>query len=201
MLSLRHAAGTSKISYSLELSAVGDHDGLLGLIVSVDGVSLNSIEDGHAVNALAEDDVSTVEMRGVSEAEEELGSVGAWASVGHGEDTASSVLVDEVLVSELASVDGRATGTVVSSEIAALGHEVGNDSVEGAVLEVEGNTLGVLSLLTSAESAEVLGADGSVSVELDGDATSCCSANGDVEEDLGMKCLCHGNNFLLCFIL
>ena len=130
MLSLRHAAGTSKISYSLELSAVGDHDGLLGLIVSVDGVSLNSIEDGHAVNALAEDDVSTVEMRGVSEAEEELGSVGAWASVGHGEDTASSVLVDEVLVSKLATIDGRATGTVASSEIATLGHEPRNDSVE-----------------------------------------------------------------------
>jgi len=189
------------MTYSLELSAVGDHDGLLGLVVSVDGVSLDSIKDGHAVDALAKDDVSTVEMRGIGEAEEELGSVGSGASVGHGEDTASGVLVNEVLVGELASVDGRAAGTVVSSEVTALGHEVGNDSVEGAVLEVKGNTLSVVSLLTRAESAEVLGTDGSVSVELDGDATRCCSADGDVEEDLGMKCLCHGNNFLLCFVL
>ena len=61
---------------------------------------------------------------------------------------------------------------------------------------MKGNILSVLSLLTSAESAEVLGGDGSVSGELDCDATSCYSADRDVEEDLGMKCLCHGNSFL-----
>ena len=112
------------------MSAVGDHDGLYGHVSTADWVTLNSIEDGHAVGNLTEDDVLAVEMRGCSEAKEKLGSVGVFASVGHGEDTASSVLVDEVLVSKLATIDGRATGTVASSEIATLGHEPRNDSVE-----------------------------------------------------------------------
>ena len=77
-------------------------------------------------------------MRCGDEAEEELRSVSVGTSVGHGEDTGTVVLVDEVLIGEFSSVDGLTTGTVSDGEVATLGHESGNDSVEGAVLEVEG---------------------------------------------------------------
>ena len=133
------------------MSTVGDHDGFLGLVVSVDRVSFHGVEDVHAVGDLSEDDVSAVEVRGLIEAEEELGAVGAWAGVSHREDTTSSVLVNEVLISELFSVDGGAASAVMGSEIATLSHEAGNDSVEGAALEGEVGTL-----LSSAEGAEVL---------------------------------------------
>ena len=152
---------------SRNLTAVSDEDSLLGLVVSVDGVSLDEIEHGSAIADLAEDDVSTVEMWGLVEAEEELGSVGAWSSVGHGEDASASVLVDEVLVVELTTVDGLATSAVMGSEIATLGHEARDDSVEGASLEVE-----TVALLSSAESAEVLGGLGGVASEGDGDSAS-----------------------------
>ena len=76
-------------------------------------------------------------MRGLSEAEEELATVCAWASVSHGEDTAACVLVLEVLVSEVRAVDGFATSAVSSREVATLGHETLNDAMERAALEME----------------------------------------------------------------
>ncbi len=53
-------------------------------------------------------------------ADEELGSVGVWSSVGHGQDTGTGVLQSEVLVSELVAVDGLSTGSVVVGEVTAL---------------------------------------------------------------------------------
>ena len=79
-----------------------------------------------------------VEVGEWAEAEEELGAVGAWASVGHRKNALSSVLVLEVLISELGAVDGFTASTVAASEVTALGHEAGNNSVEDRSLEVEG---------------------------------------------------------------
>ena len=168
------------------MTTISNHNRLFRLVVSVDGVVLNEIEDFHSFNDLTEDDMSTIKMRGSNEAEEELGAVGSWASVGHGEDTTSSVLVDEVLVSELTSVDGGSTGTVMGGEIATLGHEISNDSVEGASFEVKRDTLCVVTLLTSAESAEVLGSLGGVGSKFDLDSACGLTSDGDVEEDLGV---------------
>jgi hypothetical protein len=60
--------------------------------------------------------------------EEELGAVGVGASVGHGENTSTGVLQDEVLVLELVAIDGFATSAVVVGEVASLAHEVGDDT-------------------------------------------------------------------------
>lgn len=49
----------------------------------------------------------------LSGGEEELGSVGVLASVGHGEDTSASVLQGEVLISKLLAVDAASTSAVV----------------------------------------------------------------------------------------
>ena len=123
---------------SLKLTAVGDENFLLGHVVAADGVRLNGVENIRTIGDVAEDDVSAVEMRGLIEAEEELGAVGSWASVGHGEDTSASVLVDEVLIGEVGSVDGLTTGAISLSEVTALSHEASDDSVELGALEMEG---------------------------------------------------------------
>lgn len=166
------------------MTAVGNQNRLRGLVVSADGVILNGVEDLHASTDLSENDMCAIKMGSLIEAEEELGAVGSWASVGHGEDTTSSVLVDEVFIGELTSVDGRSTGTVMGGEIASLGHETLDDSVEGASLEVKRDTLGVCTLLTCAESAEVLRSLGGVGSEYDFNSACGLTADGDVEEDL-----------------
>ena len=123
-------------------------------------------------------------MRGVDEGDEELRSVGVLSSVGHGEEAWGVVLVDEVLIVELGAIDGLATGAVSSGEIATLGHELGNDSVERAALVVEGLAGLADTLLTGAETSEILGGDGGVSEELEHNALSGLSTNGDIEENV-----------------
>ena len=93
---------------------------------------------------------------------------------------------DEVLILELAAVDGLATGAVVVSEVTTLSHEASDDSVEGASLEVK-----AVSFLTGAESAEVFGGLGGVTSESHGDSAGSLTANGDVEEDSGVNCVSH----------
>ena len=176
------------------MTAVGDNNWLFRLVISVNRVALDGVQHRESINAFAKDDVSAVQMRGVDEAEEELRAVGAWASVCHGKNASARVQVGEVLVGELATVDGCATGTVAGREVATLGHELGDHSVEGAVLEVQGLSLGGVSLLTSAESAEVLGGNRCVVVEVDCNTAGSSTTNGDIEEDLGVDSWsCHFN--------
>ena len=88
--------------------------------------------------------------------DEELRSVGVGSSVGHGQETRSGVLQLEVLVVELLSVDGLTSSSVSGSEISSLDHEVGNNAVEDRTLVVKRLSGLADSLLTSAQSAEVL---------------------------------------------
>jgi hypothetical protein len=107
------------------------------------------------------------------------------------------VLQLEVLIGELSTIDGLATTAVAPGEVTTLAHEAGDDPVEAAALVVEGLARGTSALLacgtrctvrrggssasnwpigkegpqrlllTSAESAEVLGGlGGHVSEEL-----------------------------------
>ena len=166
-----------------ELATVDDDAGLGGL-ATLGGDILKGSEDSHGCwSDLAENGVLTIEMGEGSEAHEELGSVSVGASVSHGEDAGADVLVGEVLIGELHAIDGFATGTVSGGEITTLGHEASDDSVEGATLVAEGLAGLANTLLTSTESSEVLGALGSISVEIDLNATSGCTTDGDVEED------------------
>ena len=142
------------------------------------------LENVLSLSNLSEDSVLSIEMRSRNEAEEELRSVGVGTSVGHGEDTGTVVLVNEVLIVELSSVDRFTSGTVSNSEISTLCHEAGDDSVPDAALVVEGLSRFTDSLLSSAESSEVLSGLGGVGSKSHSDASSSLSTNGDVEENV-----------------
>lgn len=107
----------------------------------------------------------SVEPWASNSGDEELGPVGVWTSISHGEQTWGSVLELEVLVSELLSVDGFSTSAVEVGEVSSLEHELRDDSVENGSLVAE-------SLLSSAESSEVLsGLRNDIWSKLEGDSS------------------------------
>ena len=172
---------------SLELAAVGNRN-LLGGLAGLRTHSLDSLDHVQALNNLAEDDVLAVQPRAGDRADEELGTVGVRASVSHRQDTGTSVLVDEVLISELSTIDGLTTDARAVSEITSLEHELGDNSVENRVLEVQRLSTLSHSLLSSAKSSEVLGSLGdAIGVQFHDDSSSGLITDGHVEENLGVR--------------
>ena len=138
-----------------QLSRVGDLDGLRRL-AALAPEALDLLDDVHALQDLSEDDVASIEPRGLHRADEELAAVGAGAGVGHREDARARVLELEVLVVELLAVDGLAARAVAPGEVAALQHELRDDAVELGPLVVQGLARLAHALLTRAERTEVL---------------------------------------------
>jgi len=103
----------------LKLTTVGNDD-LLGSGARLGAEGLDLLDDIHACGDIAEDDVLAIEPVGLDGTEEELGTVGAWTSVGHGENTWAGVLELEVLILELGAVNGLATGSVARGEVTTL---------------------------------------------------------------------------------
>ena len=126
-----------------------------------------------------------VQVRSRSEAEEELGSVGVWSSIGHGEDASASVTVGEIFILEFATIDGLATSAVASGEVTALSHEAWDDTVELGSLEVEIFALCAHAFLASAECSEVLSCLwGVLDIKGNGDSAGSLATDGDIEEDV-----------------
>lgn len=120
-----------------------------------------------------------VQPGGLHGGDEELGSVGVGASIGHRQDTRASVLQDEVLVTEFFTIDGLATSAIVVCEITSLQHEVGDHSVEGGALVTE-------ALLASAQGAEVFtGLRGNICSQLNNDSSQCRTISAYVEINSG----------------
>ena len=174
------------IRRSCELTAVSDDNSFSRPVAIVARVALDCIKDISAVGDLSKDAVITVQMRSVDEAEEELGAVRVGASVGHRQDASARVLVDEVLVSEVGSVDGLAASAVSASEVTTLGHEVPDDAMEAASLEVKWLSGLTHASLSCAELAEVLRGLWSVISERHSDSASSLTTDGDVKEDLSV---------------
>jgi len=124
--------------------------------------------------------VFAVEPRRLRCAQEELTAVGIGTGVGHTENARTGVCQFEVLVWELIAVYGLTAGAVVTGEVAALTHELGDDAVERTSLESQ-----LSSFLAGAEGAEVLrGLWNDIGAEFHDDSTSVRAADSDVEEDL-----------------
>lgn len=113
--------------------------------------------NGLAVEYLAKDDVLAVEVRGRNGGYEELGAIGVWrgnssaswpkmrgimeltgTSIGHGQEERLLVLHGESLIVKLVAVDGLSAGTVTSSKVTTLDHELLDDTMEDGALVVQG---------------------------------------------------------------
>lgn len=103
----------------------------------------------HAFDDCPEDHMPVVQPGGLHRGDEELGAVGIGAGVGHRHDARAGVLQLEVLITEFATVDRFAPGTVVVGEVSSLAHEVGNHAVESGTFVPE-------ALLARAQCPEVL---------------------------------------------
>lgn len=109
--------------------------------------------------------------------DEELAAVSVRAGIGHGKKTRASVLDAEVLVREFRAVDRLAADAGVVSEVTALDHEVGNDTVEPRTRVTE-------AFLASGKSTEVLnGFRNDIAVKTEHDTTEVLSVLLDIEVD------------------
>mmetsp|Transcript_18988 Transcript_18988/g.34278 ORF Transcript_18988/g.34278 Transcript_18988/m.34278 type:complete len:260 (+) Transcript_18988:210-989(+) len=116
---------------------------------------------------------------------EELGAIRPLASIGHAEQSRLLVLDSEVFILELLAVDGLATGAITIGEVAALAHELGDDTVEGAILVVERLARLAIALVSGTQRAEVFGCLGHlVAIQTKYYSPRRISSNGDVEEAL-----------------
>lgn len=118
------------------LPTVGDDHLLLGLPVLA-ALGLNLPQDVQAIRDLPKHYMLAVQPIRLVTHQEELGAVGVWAGVGHGQQAWSRVFEDKVFIVKLLPVDGLAPGAIVVGEITALAHELGDDAVETAALEAK----------------------------------------------------------------
>jgi hypothetical protein len=137
----------------------------------------------------------SIEPRSHHRSDEELGSVGVGAGIGHGQEAGFSVQRLEVLVWEegvrliagrsgalrvptgkFLAVDGLSTSTVVAGEVTTLKHELGDHTVEGGTFIAE-------AVLASRKLSEVLRSPGDgLVVQLENDSTSGSTvADSDVK--------------------
>ena len=122
----------------------GDHDRLNRTVVAIRSGRRNCLNDllGILSGDLTEDGVAVVQVRGRSNRDEELGTIGAGASIRHSQQEGAVKLELRVeLVSEL--VAGAATAG--TRGVAALNHETIDDTVEGGAI-VEGARVGAVSV-------------------------------------------------------
>lgn len=175
----------------LTLPTVGNQDLLAGL-AGLGTEGFNLLDDIHALDDLSEDDVLSVQPLSLGGAQEKLTAVGVGAGVSHRQNSGSCVLEGEVLVLELVSVDGLASGSVSASEVAALAHELRDHAVERAANVSE------VRVARSAEVEEVLGGSGyDIGSQGHFDAPGGSSPNRHVEENhrVGHVCSCNARRF------
>lgn len=101
--------------------------------------AIENVDNGHALHDVAKHDVLVVEVRrAVGRSDNvKLRAVGIGTRIRHGERASLGVLVHKALVVKATAIDRLATSAVTLGEIAALNHEIANDSMKFATLEVQ----------------------------------------------------------------
>jgi len=108
-----------------QLAAVGDHD-VRGGLAALRALALDGLDDVHAIDDTAEDDVLAVQPLRLHGADEELRAVRVGTRVRHAQTSKARVfacLARERLVFEFLAVDGLASSPVSAREVPALAHE------------------------------------------------------------------------------
>ena len=155
---------------------------------------LHGLDDLHALHHGSEHGVLAVEVRGRHSGDEELTAVGVGTRIGHGQKTRSVMLQLEVLISKLRPVDALSASPITSSKVSALTHELWDDAVEVAALEVQRLARLAHALLPRAESQEVLSSlRYDICAKFEDNASGRSAADLDVEVGSGM---CHGGESL-----
>lgn len=141
-------------------------------------VSLDLLNRLITLDNLSENSVSTVQPWAWDSGDEELGTIGVWSCVGHRQHAWFVVLEHKVFVVEFVTVDGFATSSVSTGEVASLDHELRNDPVE------LGSSVSK-ALLASTQGSEVLSGFWYNLIEkLEFDWGKLGSADAGLEEDL-----------------
>merc|ERR1719321_298907 len=175
-----------------KLAAIGDDHRLRGL-AALRPNRFNLLHHVHALRNRSEDNVLPVKPIRLHRAQEELRTIRAWACVRHRQDAWPSVLQLKVLIRKLRAIDGLATSSVPSCEVATLAHELCDHTVERRALEVQRLSGLARTLLTGAQSPEVLSCfRDHISPELHDNTAGRGSTNGHVEEHFGLG---HGSWF------
>jgi len=167
----------------LKLTTFGDHDWRAGFAGFASDL-LNRLDDVYSGSHPSEDDVLSVQPGSLSRAKKELASVGVGAGIGHGENTGSGMLLDEVFIGEFVAVNRLASGAIPPGEVASLAHKPGDDTMELGSRVAE-------ALLAGAERAEVFARLGTnIGVQRHDDASSRSSAHFHVEENILLRHFC-----------
>jgi len=120
----------------------------------------------------------------LSEGDIELGSISVGARVGHGELVLLGMLNVEVLILKLCPEDRFSTFAVAQCEIATLGHELGDDSVELAAPVTQRYAFASHSHISFGKTDEVFDSlRHGVAIQAKDDCTSVLIIDVDVKED------------------
>ena len=107
---------------------------------------------------------------------DDLAAVGIGPSIRHGQKSGRIVLQLEVLVCKLFAVDALAAGSVMVGKVAALKHELGDDTVKSGSFVPE-------ALFFRAQEPEVARRFGhNVVKKFEDDTTGRLAANGDIKK-------------------
>ena len=155
-VSVVHHAGLCFSKVNLGQLSTVVNDNFLGCSSSLASIWFHSLYHVHTLCHRSKYNMLAIQPCSICSTQEELGTIRVWSSIGHTEDSWSSVLEHKVLIWELVSIDWLTPGSISSSEISTLAHEIWDNTMECGTLEVKRLSRTSSSLLSSAQAAEVL---------------------------------------------
>ncbi|TXG72908.1 hypothetical protein EZV62_001487 [Acer yangbiense] len=126
------------------------------VLKAVDQIGSSSDLTSKTVMVIDCDDVGAIEPLVLCVRDEKLGVIGVWASICHGEDPGTSVLVYEAFIGETVAVYGLTSESVEVCQVSSCEHRAGNHAVEDCSFVVEWHHVPTDSLLAGAESPKIL---------------------------------------------